>query len=194
MGGCCGSSRLCRRSGCGLVERHGLNGSLSCSVRVNALNLPCTDGVEPTALVLVCVDVETYAKLLACLYVEQLDFVSTEHIETATTRILFVSFYDVILRLPLRASPCRNSFPCRDDCYDFTFYFHKTFVSVINFFDCEISKILVNKEIFAHFFCFAVCFFVFLYPVWTGGKPPNLCVWQSRKLTGLMPSANELYG
>ncbi len=37
--------------------------------------------------------------------------------------------------------------------------------SVDYFFDCEISKILANKEIFTHFFCFAACFFVFLCPI-----------------------------
>ena len=120
---CCRRSGLCRLHGSRLVERCRLHWSLY-GVRVYAFNLPCTDRVEPTSLVLVCVDVETYAKLLTHLDVEQLYLVCPEHVETTAARVLVVGFDDVILSLPRRACSCRNALPRGNDGYDFTFYFH----------------------------------------------------------------------
>ena len=120
---CCCRGTLYRLHRSLLVERCRLHWSLY-GVRVYAFNLPCTDGVEPTTLVFVCVDVETYAKFLAHLDVKQLDFVRTEHIKAAATRVLVVGFNDVILSLPRRACSCRNALPRGYDGYDFTFYFH----------------------------------------------------------------------
>ena len=60
-------------------------------VRIDALNIPCTNAVEPTAIILVSIQIERNQKLLTTLDVKLCKTVSSEHIEAKLLRILLVS-------------------------------------------------------------------------------------------------------
>jgi len=78
-------------------------------IGIDAADIPCTDIVEPTALILVGIYVEADKKLFASLYVELLDFVLTEDVENALAWVLVVSFNDIVLCHPLVAGRLRHT-------------------------------------------------------------------------------------
>ncbi len=70
-------------------------------------NIPRTDIVEPTTLILMSCNVERNIYLITTLYVELSNAVSTKHIKHHLLGILLVSLNDIRLRFPL--SSCRNT-------------------------------------------------------------------------------------
>ena len=98
--------RSTHRWECSSTWLHTAHGT-SYGVRVDALNIPCTNAVEPAAIILMSIQIERNQKFLATLDVKLCDAVCTEHIEAKLLRILLVSFDNIRLSLPLTS--CRNA-------------------------------------------------------------------------------------
>ena len=76
-----------------------LCGSLSSS-GIYAIHLPCTYIIEPTALILMGINIETDTQLLADLNIHISNLVLTKHAEHTLLGILLVSFDYIVLTLP----------------------------------------------------------------------------------------------
>ena len=66
----------------------------------HAINLPHIDLIEPTALILMGVNVERNGQFLSTLYVELLDAILTKYPEANLLGILVVCFDYILLRHP----------------------------------------------------------------------------------------------
>ena len=123
-GGRCHAGCWRRREGAGGWHRLGTSGGSLCGGGVVAVYPPGTNIVEPTALILMGVDVEADTKILTHLYVELRKALCSEHPEDAFLGELLKGFYYKILALP--GIPCALGhaplFGHRSD--DFSFNFH----------------------------------------------------------------------
>lgn len=102
-GGCCrscGRRRHTGGSGCGGCAGSGDN---------PALHAPCTDAVEPAALILMRVNVERHREFLAHLYVHLAQLVLSEHLESAMAGILLLRLKNKSLHFPRVARALRLS-------------------------------------------------------------------------------------
>lgn len=92
-------------SGTRLHTTHGSNG-----IRINVGNIPRTDIVEPTTLILMSSNVERYIYLITTLYVELSNAISAKYIKHHLLGILLMRLDNVRLRLPLSSSRNTASF------------------------------------------------------------------------------------
>ena len=126
-GCCCGA---CDRCCCGLSGREGGSegavcvGSLDCSGIVRSYT-PSAYAVEPTTVILVCVDVKINGEELANLNVELLNFVCAEHLEVTLLGVLLKGFYYIRAATPLGSAALAHAAAFRQDVSDFSGYLHK---------------------------------------------------------------------
>ena len=93
----------------------------------HALDLPCTDVIIPTPIVLACIDVKRHIEFFAKLYIELVNLV-TPQIETHLAGILVMVFDYIFLLLPLIAIGLAYAFLQWHDRYDFTSEIHVLFI------------------------------------------------------------------
>ena len=112
-GGCRIGCRSCR----GSLRREGRStGSIGIGTRngshLTADNIVGADIVEPTALILMGVDIELNGHVLVHLKIKLLDAVFAENAEDTTSGILSGNFDNIILRHPRVSCTCRHATLC----------------------------------------------------------------------------------
>ena len=131
-----------------------------------AVYLPCPYVVIPTTVVLMGVYVEGHCHNLALLYVELLQLLFSEDIETALPWILVIGLNDEVLRFPRIASTFGNSLLCRQNYNNLSCNFHFTVIVILLlFFMCYLTPAkLLNSFLFRQFFpCFFCRYALFYY-------------------------------
>ena len=98
-----------------------------CGSRIYTDHLPCTNVVEPTAIVLVGINVEAYTELFTGLYVKLCNTFSTKYAEYALLGELVVSFDYIVLRFPRITCTCRDTSLLWENGNDFSFNFHNKY-------------------------------------------------------------------
>lgn len=122
-----------RRSG-NIGGRLRRNGSGTCD---SGNSTPCTDVVEPTALIFMGVDVERYRHFGTYLYIHFLQAVFAENPEYAFTGILFVGLNDKFLRHPFVSGTCRRTRTRSKSRNDFSCNFHLFAIKILY---CKICR------------------------------------------------------
>ena len=79
------------------------------SIGIIGLYTPGTNGVEPTALVIVGIDIETDSQQLTDLDIELLNAINSKNLEGALPWVLFHGLDNIGCNFPFRASTLRDS-------------------------------------------------------------------------------------